>query len=217
MDEAFGKLKGLVDIVIIDSPPFVLADASLLASKADGVLVVIRPAHTQELAARTVLEQLKRVGANVVGIVFNRLSRGSTRYLVGRWTGDRPYIPPAKAASGDGFSRSGLAGVLNRWKLRPSVREKTGEYGRVQTERQRVEEMWREIPEQAFEVDLEDSGLSTRVVNLLRESEYKTVGEVLEQLSVDEKQLLQIPGFTPSIVDDLKERLHTLLYLRSET
>ena len=42
MNQILNDLKDQFDTVIIDAPPFILADASVLSSRVDGVLVVIR-------------------------------------------------------------------------------------------------------------------------------------------------------------------------------
>lgn len=62
------------DWVLIDSPPAAsLSDATLLAGLADMVLLVIRHNHTdRDLVGRTV-QQLRRVGANVAGVVLNNV------------------------------------------------------------------------------------------------------------------------------------------------
>jgi capsular exopolysaccharide synthesis family protein len=62
------------DWVLLDSPPAVsLADATLLAESADVTLLVIRHNHTdRDLVART-LQQLRRVGANVAGVILNNV------------------------------------------------------------------------------------------------------------------------------------------------
>jgi capsular exopolysaccharide synthesis family protein len=63
------------DIVVIDAPPFLVADASILAARADGVLLVVRPGKTPMDTALFTVEQLKRAGARVLGVVLNRIPR----------------------------------------------------------------------------------------------------------------------------------------------
>jgi capsular exopolysaccharide synthesis family protein len=62
------------DWVLLDSPPGIsLADAVLLSSKADMVLLVIQHNHTdRDLATRT-LFQFRNVGASVVGAILNNV------------------------------------------------------------------------------------------------------------------------------------------------
>ena len=64
-------------MVIIDAPPLIIADSYNLASKADGVVIVFEPGKTSEDQARAIKEQLDRANANVLGIVFNKLSEES--------------------------------------------------------------------------------------------------------------------------------------------
>ncbi len=67
--------RNQADIVVIDAPPFLVADASILASHADGVLLVIRPGKTSLETALFTVEQMKRAGARVIGVVMNRIPR----------------------------------------------------------------------------------------------------------------------------------------------
>jgi len=83
MDEVLVRLKELADWVIIDSAPFIVADAWVLAAKVDAVLVVVRPGHTHREPARAMLSQLKRSGARVIGVALNRLPRAAAGYGYG--------------------------------------------------------------------------------------------------------------------------------------
>jgi capsular exopolysaccharide synthesis family protein len=75
MDDILEDLKQDADIIILDGPPFLVADAGILASKVDGVLLVFRHGYTRREVARNATERFKRVGANVLGVVFNRIPR----------------------------------------------------------------------------------------------------------------------------------------------
>jgi len=70
-----GNLKKNHNLVLIDSAPLFVPDVHVLASKVDGVLLVIQPWHTQSNIAKTSLEQLRQSGANVLGVVLNRIPR----------------------------------------------------------------------------------------------------------------------------------------------
>lgn len=83
MLEFLAELKDLADVVIIDSPPFLVTDASVLAARVDGVLLVIEPGHTHTEAAIAMLEQLNRAGARVVGVVLNRIPQNRGYYYYG--------------------------------------------------------------------------------------------------------------------------------------
>lgn len=81
MAKILEELKKRADIVIVDAPPFHLADASVLSARVDGVLVVVRPNRTQATAAMAMLDLLHRAGARVIGVVLNRTrDKGSYYY-----------------------------------------------------------------------------------------------------------------------------------------
>ncbi len=58
----------------MDAPPLVISDTYNLASKVDGVILVIVPGQTREEQAKVMKEQLDRAGAKVIGVVFNKVS-----------------------------------------------------------------------------------------------------------------------------------------------
>ena len=65
------NIKKQTDIVVIDSPPSLVSDSQILASKVDGIILVIRPGLTKINAARETIEQMKRAGGKLIGIVIN--------------------------------------------------------------------------------------------------------------------------------------------------
>lgn len=85
MADIITACQEIADIVIIDSPPFVVADPVILSAKMDGVLLVIEPGGTKIDMARTMLEQLGRAGAHVVGVVLNPISKQRANYYAGRY------------------------------------------------------------------------------------------------------------------------------------
>jgi Mrp family chromosome partitioning ATPase len=78
MSEILNDLKAHADVVIIDGPPFLVADATTLAAKVDGVLVVVRSGYTHEPAVRSMLQQVDRVGSRVLGLVLNRIPKSAS-------------------------------------------------------------------------------------------------------------------------------------------
>lgn len=62
------------EMIIIDAPPLIIADSYNLASKVDGVIIVLEPGKTSDEQARAIKEQLDRANANILGIVFNKLT-----------------------------------------------------------------------------------------------------------------------------------------------
>ncbi|MBM3124031.1 MAG: polysaccharide biosynthesis tyrosine autokinase [Chloroflexi bacterium] len=80
MDQILHEASREVDLVIIDSPPSLVAPFQVLAAKADGVLLVIQPGHTRADSAVATLEQLQRVNARTLGVVLNKIPRSSYYY-----------------------------------------------------------------------------------------------------------------------------------------
>ncbi|WP_122263012.1 polysaccharide biosynthesis tyrosine autokinase [Ornithinimicrobium cerasi] len=74
MRHLVGQLRENFDYVIIDSPPLIpVTDAAVLSSVADGVLVVVGAGMVKRDQLERVLGSLNKVGANVLGMVLNRL------------------------------------------------------------------------------------------------------------------------------------------------
>jgi capsular exopolysaccharide synthesis family protein len=72
MREVLAELQSRYDLVVLDTPPVLLApEASVLAAGADGVVLVVRAGVTQRAAAQDAAQQLRTVGANLVGSVLN--------------------------------------------------------------------------------------------------------------------------------------------------
>lgn len=72
-----GDLRERFEIVIVDAPPLIIADSYNLASRVDGVILVLEPGKTPEEQAKTIKEQLDRSKAHLLGIVFNKISERS--------------------------------------------------------------------------------------------------------------------------------------------
>ena len=73
-DEYFATLSEHFDYVVIDSPPVLaVADASILANTASGVVFVVGADQTSRHAARAAIDQLHAVQAHVIGAVLNRV------------------------------------------------------------------------------------------------------------------------------------------------
>ncbi len=77
------ELQSVADMVIIDTPPSLVADAQVLSAKVDAVLIVIKPGKTGAEAARSSMELYRRAGARVVGVVLNRIPRNRSYYYGG--------------------------------------------------------------------------------------------------------------------------------------
>lgn len=122
-----------VEMIVVDAPPFLVADASILASRVDGVLFVVYPGRTPSDAALTTLEQMRRAGANVLGIVLNRIPRnrpnyyGGYRYYSGYYKGEYGYYdsaPGRNTKKGFGFPWPGRRSPKEQPEL---IENETGE------------------------------------------------------------------------------------------
>jgi capsular exopolysaccharide synthesis family protein len=69
--ELLSGLQSQADLVIIDGPSVDSADAQILASKVDAVLLVVRLGHTRLGAAQNTLRRFQVIGANLVGAVLD--------------------------------------------------------------------------------------------------------------------------------------------------
>jgi capsular exopolysaccharide synthesis family protein len=70
------RLRASYDIVIIDAPPLLpVADASVLAKLADGVIIVVRHAKTTRDQVTEAVNRLNQVGARLYGVVVNMVAR----------------------------------------------------------------------------------------------------------------------------------------------
>lgn len=77
IESILGELSNKHELVIIDSPPLIIADSYNLASRVDGVILIMVPGETAEEQARSIKEQLDRSEARLLGIVFNKISEQS--------------------------------------------------------------------------------------------------------------------------------------------
>lgn len=80
MDQILAAAQERADVVILDSPPFVVSDPAVLSAKVDGVILVLQPGQTSVETVQGMLEQLRRANAQVLGVVLNRISRRSGLY-----------------------------------------------------------------------------------------------------------------------------------------
>jgi capsular exopolysaccharide synthesis family protein len=75
------QVQEQAEMVVFDSPPVLaVTDAAVLAPRVDGVLLVVKPGVTTLAACRQAIEQLQRVGANLLGVVFNDVEINRLNY-----------------------------------------------------------------------------------------------------------------------------------------
>lgn len=71
MEEILRRLSAEADMLLLDAPPVIsVTDALILASKSDGVILVIRAGHTRREMAVRAKELLEKVNARLLGSVL---------------------------------------------------------------------------------------------------------------------------------------------------
>jgi capsular exopolysaccharide synthesis family protein len=90
------KLQKEADVIIIDGPPLFIVDAQILVAKVSGILLVVRQGNTLTAVARAMLDQLRLMDANVLGVVLNRVPRTDTYYFDGYYRGASEAKPKEK-------------------------------------------------------------------------------------------------------------------------
>ncbi|MCY4726609.1 polysaccharide biosynthesis tyrosine autokinase [Nocardioides sp. STR2] len=73
MEALLDDLRSRYDVVVLDAPPLLpVTDAALLATRADGAVVVVSHGHTTRDQLSTAIERLDSVGATTLGLVVNQ-------------------------------------------------------------------------------------------------------------------------------------------------
>ncbi len=124
MGQIIQTLESEYDLVIVDSTPIIVTDSQLIAARVGGVLLVVWPGRTTAEAARAAIEQYRRVGAHVLGVVMNHIQPGQG-YGYTPYTGYHYYhYDHDETSSGNG--KGGMNGLIKLpWK-RAGSREKNG-------------------------------------------------------------------------------------------
>ena len=123
MKEIIETLAAKADLVIIDGPPFIVADAPLLASKVNGMLLIVQLEHTREQAIKAMMEQIRRAGAKVVGVALNRIPAKSIGYYTGH-PHYASYYSEEDEIKGSSSSHESWREKLNFWPFNRSPRNK---------------------------------------------------------------------------------------------
>lgn len=74
MDRVLAVLKEQADMVLLDAPVLAVSDAAILATKADGVLLVVSAGQTRRESVQVAKTKLEKVNANLVGAVLTNAS-----------------------------------------------------------------------------------------------------------------------------------------------
>jgi capsular exopolysaccharide synthesis family protein len=81
MSHFLDLLNEQYDLILIDTPPVLtVTDAAALAPCVDGVILVAKPGVTKLRDFQQALEQLRTVGARVLGVVLNEVEPRSRKY-----------------------------------------------------------------------------------------------------------------------------------------
>jgi len=74
MEKVLSALLERSDIILLDAPPVVaVTDAAVLATKVDGVLLVVSSGNTRREDAREAVARLEKVKARIIGAVLNNV------------------------------------------------------------------------------------------------------------------------------------------------
>jgi capsular exopolysaccharide synthesis family protein len=79
------------DYVIIDGPPMIVTSAKVLASQAEGTIVVFNTSLTKRGQAQRTLRELKEVNANIIGTVLVGVRAMKGGYFHERYSAYRKY------------------------------------------------------------------------------------------------------------------------------
>jgi len=109
--QGFTSLRGLADVVIVDSPPVLpVSDALVLSSYVDATLLVANGSKTEQGDLRRALDLLAQVDARVVGTILNQVKKGTG----GTYGYGYGYAAEATAAANRRFAMPKLPSKLNR-------------------------------------------------------------------------------------------------------
>ena len=92
--DTFADLRKRFDLVLIDSPPVLpVTDAAILSRYADGTLMLAAAGQTRRGDLHRAAEKLNQVGATILGIVLNKVSKRTGRDYgyYGYSYGSQPY------------------------------------------------------------------------------------------------------------------------------
>ena len=78
MEDVLSELRGRYDVVIVDTPPVLFAaDANIVASKADGTVLVVKSGQNSRSLVERAHQRLTDVDAQVLGAVLNDVQLSS--------------------------------------------------------------------------------------------------------------------------------------------
>lgn len=94
MERMIQALRANADYVLFDSPPILaVTDASILAARTDGAILVAERGRTRTEALRRAHETLLRANARMLGVVINKAKRGGSGYGYYAYRSQKPAAP----------------------------------------------------------------------------------------------------------------------------
>jgi polysaccharide biosynthesis transport protein len=81
LKDMIDALSPLYNFIIFDTPPILgLADAAIVSTRTDGVIMVVRSGETPKEAAQQAKKILENVNAKVLGVVLNAINESNLKY-----------------------------------------------------------------------------------------------------------------------------------------
>jgi Mrp family chromosome partitioning ATPase/capsular polysaccharide biosynthesis protein len=106
MRQVLAEIAEHTDVVVIDTPPLLpVTDAAVLASQADGVVLVTAIGETRRDAVQRAKAILDGTSARVLGVVVNKAPKSTSAYYYGGYYSEG-------GSSSEGSGRRGLLGRL---------------------------------------------------------------------------------------------------------
>lgn len=102
MKQVMEALRAHYDWVLVDAPPLLaMADAAVLASLAEGVVMVIAAEQATKPAVVRAIEQVRSVGGKITGVVLNRVNLERNSYYYSQYYGEyyRSYYAEGSSAA----------------------------------------------------------------------------------------------------------------------
>ena len=140
-EEVIETLRKQFEYIIIDCPPLLpVADAAIIATKADGCVLVVHAGVTKKPHYVGSCDAIKNVGSSILGVIINKVPESSLEYEYGyrygypRYYGAN-YRPYAKRGTEEG-QYAPSADVLSRQALEENFRHIKGARFKEELKRQ---------------------------------------------------------------------------------
>lgn len=126
IDRLLTRLEQAAKVVIIDGPPLPVVDTSILASKVDGILLLVRPGYTSKSLVQAMMNQLDRIGVRVLGVVLNRVTTKNVDFHIEYLYQDAYYSYKESGDNDLTMARNGNFEKSRSWlrHLASSIRQK---------------------------------------------------------------------------------------------